>query len=505
MSASPADSATPPSGGSSYGQILKSSSIIGGAQLINQVIGLVRMKVVAVLLGPAGVGLVGLYVSTIGLVGTVTKLGLGESGVRDIAAASSEDPDSRERLGQTITTLRRLCWYSGIAGWLLTAIFAWPLSRWIFESEVYAVSLAILGGVVLIESLSSNYNALLRGLRRIVDLGKIQVVSALVSTALALVVYWRLGERGIVPVIFITALVTLGVSWLYARRLDLPQSPLSAASFLEISRSLVRLGLLFTFVTVLGSVVGLGIRAIITRQLGLEAAGYYQAATTLTALLGGLMIQAMATDLYPRLTANLGDSVQVAKLVNEQIQTGMLLAIPVLCGLLCFRDLAMTTLYSKAFQPAVALMPWFLAGVFIQVISVPMEFVARARAHVRWLSITQSATHLSQFLFVALLTGHSGVLAAGYACLIAFSIHLVLSYVAASAISGFRFEPVTLSKMLIGSSFFLAPFVIDFSASGTIALAAKLLLVALACWWSATQTAALLGGWIHLVRRVRRP
>ena len=36
----------------SYGQILKSSSIIGGAQGINYLIGMVRVKLVAVLLGP---------------------------------------------------------------------------------------------------------------------------------------------------------------------------------------------------------------------------------------------------------------------------------------------------------------------------------------------------------------------------------------------------------------------------------------------------------------------
>jgi PST family polysaccharide transporter len=58
---------------SSYGQILKSSSIVGGAQAINYVVGLLRTKAVALLLGPSGVGLVGLYVSAIGLVGTFAQ------------------------------------------------------------------------------------------------------------------------------------------------------------------------------------------------------------------------------------------------------------------------------------------------------------------------------------------------------------------------------------------------------------------------------------------------
>ena len=47
--------------GKSYRQILRSTSIIGGASVINILIGLVRVKVAAVLLGPAGIGLIGLF------------------------------------------------------------------------------------------------------------------------------------------------------------------------------------------------------------------------------------------------------------------------------------------------------------------------------------------------------------------------------------------------------------------------------------------------------------
>ena len=45
----------------SYGQILKSSALIGGAQVANITIGIVRTKAMAMLLGPAGFGLFGLY------------------------------------------------------------------------------------------------------------------------------------------------------------------------------------------------------------------------------------------------------------------------------------------------------------------------------------------------------------------------------------------------------------------------------------------------------------
>ena len=62
----------------SHREILKSSSIVGGAQAINYVAALLRTKAVALLLGPSGVGLVGLYVSAIGLVGTFPQCVIGE-------------------------------------------------------------------------------------------------------------------------------------------------------------------------------------------------------------------------------------------------------------------------------------------------------------------------------------------------------------------------------------------------------------------------------------------
>ena len=42
-----------------YGQILKSSALIGGSSVLTIAIGIVRTKATAVLLGPAGFGLLG--------------------------------------------------------------------------------------------------------------------------------------------------------------------------------------------------------------------------------------------------------------------------------------------------------------------------------------------------------------------------------------------------------------------------------------------------------------
>lgn len=82
----------------SYGQILKSSSIIGAASVIRILVGLLRTKVAAVLLGPAGVGLIGLFQILMATASTVCAVGFGSVGTRQIAEANGSDDATVSRL-----------------------------------------------------------------------------------------------------------------------------------------------------------------------------------------------------------------------------------------------------------------------------------------------------------------------------------------------------------------------------------------------------------------------
>src|SRR6202030_782925 len=70
-----------------HGQILKSSALVGGSSVVNIAVGIVRTKAMAILLGPAGYGLFGLYGSIANLAQTLAGMGVNSSGVRQIAAA----------------------------------------------------------------------------------------------------------------------------------------------------------------------------------------------------------------------------------------------------------------------------------------------------------------------------------------------------------------------------------------------------------------------------------
>ena len=65
-----------------FRRILAATSIVGGATAITILIGIARMKIFALVIGPAGIGLMGVLASIMAVGATLGGMGLNTSGVR---------------------------------------------------------------------------------------------------------------------------------------------------------------------------------------------------------------------------------------------------------------------------------------------------------------------------------------------------------------------------------------------------------------------------------------
>ena len=161
--------------GSSYSQILRATSIVGGGKVLTILIGLVRSKVLALLLGPAGIGVMGLLQGVMSTGSTLFGLGMGSSGVRQIAAADG-DPAK-------LSTVRKALWRSNVVLGLIGLAVLWgfsePISRLVFGEAGRATDVAWMGVGVLISLIATSQTALLQGMRRIGDMVKAGLVGAL--------------------------------------------------------------------------------------------------------------------------------------------------------------------------------------------------------------------------------------------------------------------------------------------------------------------------------------
>lgn len=124
---------------STHGQILKSSALVGGSSLLNIGIGIVRTKAMAVLLGPAGFGLFGLYNSVANITQTLAGMGVSSSGVRQIADAASSGDE--ERVARTTVVLRLVSVFLGVLGAAFLIVFSGQISAITFGSRQNAGNL----------------------------------------------------------------------------------------------------------------------------------------------------------------------------------------------------------------------------------------------------------------------------------------------------------------------------------------------------------------------------
>jgi len=422
----------------SYGQILKSSAMVGGSSAINIVIGIVRTKAIAMLLGPAGFGLFGLFGAVANLTQTVAGMGVNSSGVRQIAEAVGTG--NSVRVAQTTIVLRRVSVLLGLIGAVLLIVFRRPVAELTFGSAELAPEVALLSAAVFFTLVSAGQGALIQGMRRVADLAKMSVLGPLFGTIIGIALVYFFRDRGVVPALIAVAAAAAAASWWYSRKIRIEMPSLSALFVTQEAGALLKLGFAFMSSGLMTIGTAYAVRIMILHRYGLADTGLYQSAWTLGGLYVGVILQAMAADFYPRLTASANNNPECNRLVNEQAHVGVLLAGPGVIATLTIAPLIVVLFYSSKFGAAVGILRWICLGAMIQVISWPMGFIIVAKARqVIFFSCELAWTVVSLVLAWVCLE-YFGIDGAGIAFFGSYIFHAVMLYAVVSRLSGFRWS-----------------------------------------------------------------
>ena len=221
-------------------------------------------------------------------------------------------------------------------------------------------------GVALTVAAGSQ-GALLNGLRRIGDIARVSVLSALLSTLLVGAAFWMWGEGVLIFVLSAPLSSFLLGHWFVARLPRVQGSPTHFRELQEQWKTLARLGAAFMVAGLAVTVGQLVVRTIVQRELGAEALGHFQAAWMISMTYVGFVLGAMGTDYYPRLTATIRDHAATNQLVNEQTEVALLLAGPVLVVMLGLAPWVIELLYSSQFAEAANVLRWQVLGDILKV------------------------------------------------------------------------------------------------------------------------------------------
>lgn len=359
----------------SYKHIFKYTGLFGGIQGLNILVGLVRNKIIALLLGPEGVGLISIYNTASTLLQNSTNFGLQMSGVRSISRAY--DMGDQELTQKHIRILRAWSLFAALLGFFVCILLSGLLSRWAFSSGDYTIRFMLLAPAVAMAAIAGGETAILKATRHLKQLARTSVIGVLCALLVSVPLFYEFGNDGIIPSIIILAFIQMMLAIVYSYRYYPPCLSFSKSEFLE-GKHMITLGTAFVVAGIFGSGAEFAIRSYLS-DMSVSLAGLYNAGYMITMTYAGMVFAAMETDYYPHLSAVCNDPVKMNGAVNRQIEVSLTIVAPMLVALMILLPIVIPLLFSGKFVPVIGMAQIAVLAMYFRALNLPIAYIMLAK------------------------------------------------------------------------------------------------------------------------------
>ena len=402
---------------------MKAMGLFGGVQVMGILCSIIRTKLVALWIGPVGIGLFGLFNNALEMISTGTNLGIRSSSVRDISQAmASHDQGLVARM---ITVVRRWSLWLGLAGALLTLLLAPLLSQVTFGDHTHIWGFVILSIAVLLQALTNGEYAVLQGTARLKRLASVTLWGTIVGLAISIPLFYLMRERSILPSIIAYAAALVTFAWLFRNREYAPANISSRETF-DMGKGFVKLGIYMTlgnFATILASYA---FNAWLNINAGTETVGYYQAGYTLINKYTGLILTALGMEYYPRLAKVAESRMRLRAFVSQEINVAIAVMAPVVALFILLREVVVWLLYTPEFNVILSFISWGMIGTVLRTMSWCLAFTILAKGDGKTYLWTEVASAVINLLLNIVFYQWWGLTGLGIAFLVSYLLYTII-------------------------------------------------------------------------------
>jgi PST family polysaccharide transporter len=351
------------------GEFFDAYGFVGAYQLISTLYGFLRAKILALWLGPSGVGIFAqadlLMKSTRRFMSLGVSIGLTKQ------VSEYRGRGEYGRISRLISTVVLIYIVIGFLLSLAAALLSARISQWIFGSEEYGVFIVAiaLAAVAMLEY--AVLVSLLRGFLRWREITWVTALAYSISLLSTLLLIRFAGLAGAIWSLLISQATQLLVTAYFLRRgigeefnLQLPGLHLSWGELGIVSRLIGPLGL----IQLVSAISPLWVRGEILRQLGAGANGIYQVVWGISMGYMGFLTNITTSYGMPKVAADLDHPSEITKVQNNSLRINLLLFSPLIVSLFMLREFWIPILYRKDFLAAGDIMIWHFAGDLLRVV-----------------------------------------------------------------------------------------------------------------------------------------
>lgn len=404
------------------GGILKVFSFTALSTLVKMLTGLISVKVVAIIIGPAGIALLGQLNNFTTIIMTVASGGISNGITKYIA----EYRDSEEKVKILLSTgIRIIICCSFICGLLLISFHSF-LSRFLMQSPDYGYVFFIFGMTVFLYALNLMINSILNGYKEFKKYITINIIGSIVGLLFSLALVFILGLKGALisavtfqsVIFFISLWLIRKYSWVKPMYFKEKFDKAIAKKYFHYT--------IMTFVTAATLPVSqLLLRGYVISEISSVEAGWWEAMNRISNMYLLVITSSLSVYYLPRLS-----ELQKRSEIKEEIYKAYKLIIPMLLVgftfIYLFRFFIIRILFTTEFLPMSDLFIWQLIGDFFKISSWLLAFLMVAKSRTTIFVSTEflfSALFISLgFLFIKL----NGVVGITQAYMINYIIYLFL-------------------------------------------------------------------------------
>lgn len=381
----------------SYGNIFKAIGLFGGVKVIQIIVGIIKNKLVAMLLGPSGMGIFGLITSNTQLVKTLTDCGLHTSSIREISKSyTSGDEDKASR---TISVFRKLVILTGLVGSIIVLIFAEQLSKISFGNYDYSLAFRLVSITLLLDQLCVGQTALMQGTFHYKWMARSSLLGSIIGLFVSIPLYYVWNTKAIVPVIILSSLTALILSWFYSNKVKIKKTTVTMREALIEGRGMLYLGVAIAASSIVRVGKAYGLRIFISHFGGIAEVGLFTSGMALSIQYVDVILSSMGSDYSPRLSAIVDDNAKFVETINKQIRLMCALLLPIMILFIVFTKELVIALYSREFIAIEGMVLWMMFSMFLRAISWCLSFPLVAIGNPKLFFWNEFSSELYSFIF----------------------------------------------------------------------------------------------------------
>ncbi|MDP2636861.1 MULTISPECIES: O-antigen translocase [unclassified Pseudoalteromonas] len=407
--------------------LLKTSVLSFIATAVKMLAALVINKVVAVLVGPSGLALMGQLQNFIQIAMTAAQGGINQGVVKHTAEYSVANKTT-ECLFSTATITS---FFTATGAGIAICIFSGQLADYFLKNRDFTYIFILFGFSIVFFVLNQLLLSIINGLKQIKTFISINIAQSVFSLIFTLVMIYLLGLEGVfIAMVTNQSIILLVLIWSIRHHALLKLSAFRKGFDKVEAKKLFKFSAMTLTSAAVAPISHLIVRDYLGNNLSWQDAGYWQAIWYISSMY--LMVVTTTLGIYylPKLA-----ELTCKKEIKKELINGykIILPIVVVMALLIYvlRDFIIQVLFSKEFAPMSELFKWQLIGDVIKLASWLLSYVMLAKAMTKLFIATEIVFSVGFVFLTQYFVGLYGLNGVTYAYALNYSVYfMVVAFIA---------------------------------------------------------------------------